>query len=324
MPVLRPLPANYFRRPSSRHRRQATFNLLLVLVVCGLQLLFSLSSSAAAYDVTAKVSAAIPSAPAAILSPSDNITVHGPLILLSGTCQVLSPPVIVSIWRSDTFLGSAVCDSIGSFSLLVTLPSGSNSLIVKSENITYDFGPDSQPFSINYIPVIQVPTSSTPSITPSLLEPKTLQIETESEFVAFQLNVETTISFNIKDGEAPYTLAVDWGDGTSDTYNYDSPGRKTITHTFSTLSRSIKLVITDKNNKTVELVLGAVTSASDGPLAKNHSQNIFSSSTARVAAVTTLTAVAAAGAMWPKMNLHHVKSQRPTKRPRKNPVRGKK
>jgi hypothetical protein len=101
---------------------------------------------AESYDVTAKVSAALPATPAFITSPFDGEHVSTALITVSGTCPSAS---YVTVYRDGILSGMSPC--IGNtFSMQLSLTPGANQLLAKVYNVTNDEGPASPPITVFY------------------------------------------------------------------------------------------------------------------------------------------------------------------------------
>ncbi len=250
---------------------QTSFHGLFFLFIIGMFFIAAVNRvTADNLDVSAKVSAVLPTQPAVTDPSLNNLSVSADQIAVNGSCEVTVPALIITIWRGDTLLGSTVCSPLGLFSVNVQLINGQNIIYSKIENITSDFGPDGQNVSITFrlpVPISSSGSNGISKITPAQQqvsnadEQLPLQLVSQSDFISIVPNQEMSFTFEIKDGDSPYSLSVNWGDGTNSNYNYKSPGIKTIKHIFNKLiSSSIILKITDKNGKVVTLVLGVSTS----------------------------------------------------------------
>lgn len=246
----------------------AALTLCLCVVVVG-------NVNATDYNVNARIDAAMSPTPAAITYPVTNTTAQNPNQTISGTCPVITPALIVVLWRDTTFLGSAACATDGTFTATITLTAGLNNITPKIVNITGNSGTDGTPIQITYdAPVPQTtntvaedsqPADSSTTETPQTTTPQ-LAIESPHEFITVGSDGQTSLVINIKDGEAPYKVDVDWGDGTTDTYTFDTAGEKTIKHRFNSGNGfTITIKTTDKNGVTVSLVLAAVSSVTIQP-----------------------------------------------------------
>jgi hypothetical protein len=249
----------------------------LLFVAAVLSFFASSQVRAESYEVEAKVSAAIATEPAIISSPSTGSEFSVNNTTISGTCPVTTPSQLVLIWRNGIFAGSGPCNS-GTFSINITLVSGQNSLIPKLRNVTNDAGPSGSAILVSYTPPVipenpppaQIETGTTTDIAQdsnqttqeqeSPAKPASnLSLSTEDGFVVFDMSGETSLTINIVEGDSPYTVIIDWGDGTKQTYTFDSAGEKILTHKYATKdNKTISIAVTDESGKTVFLTLGAV------------------------------------------------------------------
>jgi hypothetical protein len=87
----------------------------LILMSVGVLLIgWTFQAGAADVHVTAKVSAALPTGPATILSPTDGDRFKDVPITVSGTCPT---DTYVNIYRNNFFSGTAMCTTDGNFSI---------------------------------------------------------------------------------------------------------------------------------------------------------------------------------------------------------------
>jgi hypothetical protein len=274
------------------HHRHTSFRALALLVaVTGMVVgwaAWTLRQTAMADSllVNAKVAAVIPSQPAFINTPADGSTSSTSIITLDGTCQVTIPGAIVVIMRGGSQLGSVSCDSGGAFSLSVTLVAGNNQLLPRTVNITGDYGPDGTPVNIIYTPPTPPltgsgttpgqPTTTPPATTDdsdngtatstpsdqSALVPQ-ITLSTQQPFLIFGPNQQAVLGMTIDRGRAPYTVHVNWGDNTSDTYHNVSGGSlQQFKHQY-TVMKSYRVIfdVTDSDGKTTSQSIAAVTPA---------------------------------------------------------------
>lgn len=200
--------------------------------------------AAETYDVNAVVPYATPSQAAVIHTPVSGATVSSALQQVSGSCENIAPPAVVSIWRDAHILGSVNCSS-GSFQLTVQLLPGQNNLIARTSNANGIFGSDSTVTGVTYTaPVVVTPLS------PGLLVPTNpsqqeaaanagsqtgLTLTTLEPFsVITSNNATVTIRVIIAGGENPYDLTLNWGDGSTETKKIDKAGTYEFTHAYHT------------------------------------------------------------------------------------------
>lgn len=179
--------------------------------------------SAANYDVQATVPLQAPSIAPVFDSSLRNFLTNEKLIQVFGTCQYLSPVSIVSIWRTTTFLGSTACEQNGTFRISLSLIVGANILQARSNNLSNNYGPEAAPISITYTQ----PVSATPEYQPPL------KVESTKTFQVSDANKNVEIEVRVDGGKAPYTLVINWGDGSQETRTFDKPGNYKFTHTYT-------------------------------------------------------------------------------------------
>lgn len=285
-----------------------------VLVICVCVFTHSRDVGAASYQVSANIHAPSSPYPAVITSPTSG-TVSSATQSISGTCPVLSPQLIVTLWRDATFLGSTICNPDGTFSMSIQLQFGLNTITPKLKNITNDPGVDGAPIQLNY-PELDNGNNQQPSITQQskpnsslkqlpISQSQPLQIESEKEFLLIAPDGSLVLTITIKDGEAPFVMLVDWGDGTSNTYRYNESGKKTVIHSYKNGSaHSITVRTTDKNGHVVTLVLGAVSSSNikDIPIKPKSNLGTFQKYSPVVLATTA--AIFTGGLLF--VGLHHL------------------
>ncbi len=110
---------------------------------------------ASSYSVAAHLDAPLPSGPATIAAPSDQIHTTSAEADVSGTCP---PASYVVLFRGSQTIGTAPC-STGAFQIHVSLVYGSNQLQAKVYNVTNQEGPASGPITIYRDPVPETPAS---------------------------------------------------------------------------------------------------------------------------------------------------------------------
>lgn len=218
-----------------------TIRVTLALIFCAL-LVFGGRTFADEYDVNAVVPYDPPTQASVIEQPKAG-ELHQAQQTISGTCQQAAPypDFVVSIWRSGFSLGSGVCDQ-GRFSVPVVLREGQNTLIARTITITGDYGPDSDPLLLTLTPPIvaqplppsvQQPTSETEKDNAINQGGLTgLVVATEKPFGLMNQDNLATIAVVVSGGQRPYTLQLNWGDGTIESYSLTSPGTYTYSHRF--------------------------------------------------------------------------------------------
>ena len=235
-------------------------------------LLISNSVHAASYVITAGVPAPIPSTPAEITNPVDQTTTTNQNIVVSGTCPVIVPAIVVTIYNNNNYIGSAGCSAAGIFAGSFTLSAGANVLVPKILTITNDPGPTGTPITITYQapqpPVTNPPTIQTPANQPQPQTPQTpttpttpvLNVNTSTPFLVIKPNEPVVWKINVGGGESPYTITVDWGDGKKTTYSANSSGEQSLEHLYdATKNRVIRISVKDATGKEVYTTVAGVT-----------------------------------------------------------------
>ena len=228
------------------HKHTSYRALFLLMMVFGLSLLLiGKSASAADYVLNARVAAPLPTVAPKITTPAPNSTVSNPNIVISGTCPIIEPAIVVVLYRGDTMLGSAGCSSAGKFLGSFSLIEGNNIITPKLVTITTDAGPVGESVNIAYVKPSDTspsPTSSStknssvqPSATPTqtAVKPSDLQIVSAAPLIIYRQNQSIVWKINVDGGQTPYTIMVDWGDGTKETFVVASAGEQALEHTYT-------------------------------------------------------------------------------------------
>lgn len=227
---------------------------LLAGLVVGTLLLMPGHTFASNLQVGASVPYPAPSQAATIDGNLDGSTVNVALQTLTGTCQLQNPADVVAVWRDGNAIGSAPCN--GTYSLQIMLRPGDNLLTVRTANASNLYGPDSAPITVTLVlppdptppadPVIPGTTiepDETP-MTPQNQTPAQI-IETTNAGAATDLlasptepfsvltsNNDVTVNVTVGGGQSPYTIRLDWGDGSTEMHSVDQAGTYSFTHAY--------------------------------------------------------------------------------------------
>lgn len=228
---------------------------------------------AGSYAVTASVAFPAPTQAAIIDSSLDNKTVNDAQLRVYGTCESLNPDTVIVIMRSGETAGSGSCATNNTFSIEITLRQGANTLVARSASVSGLYGPDSSPISVKLIlnePPVAQPQTVNPRLSeekqqqdspiPNPVEDKDINQAVSEGFegiisVPFTtLSVENNahIDISISGGKSPYTINVNWGDGTIDskvvqtasTYGFDHVYKKAGTYRVKSTARDVLGAVT--------------------------------------------------------------------------------
>ena len=235
------------------HHHTSYRGLWVVMVVFGFALFFvHQAATAANLDVNAKVAAPIPTTSAEITSPINGFISDDDNIIVSGTCPIINPPIIVVILRDGNFVGSGGCSSSGSFFASVHLNEGSNVLVPMVQTITNDFGVAGGAVNMSYQKPGVIP--------PDQSGVNNLVVTVKSPFVIYRSNQPLEWHINISGGQAPYDLTLDWGDGNNTTKTINEVGQHDLSHIYSGRSSyHIKVSVKDATGQEFQLSVVAVT-----------------------------------------------------------------
>lgn len=297
------------------HRHTSYRALMVVMALFGVVLLMlQKSANADSYVVSASVPAPIPTIPAEITSPVTGSIATTNNTVISGTCPIVNPAIVVEIYRNDAFLGSAGCSSNGEFSGTFFLLYGENRFTPKVITITNDYGPVGATKIITYPAPVTNPTTNTSS--PNTAQPtdatpqasaNQFQIKTETPFVVFKPNESFVWKVAIQGGTSPYTILVDWGDGTKATYAASTTGEQNLEHIFKHSKNTVvRISVKDATGKEVYTTVAGVTFRASTPLVAGAAQI----STAPLLSIASLwimygVLVAAITAFWIGSKMQH-------------------
>jgi hypothetical protein len=148
---------------------------------------------------------------------------------VSGTCPANT---FVSIDRNSVFAGATTCQDDGTYTILVDLFDGSNTIVAKVSDALGQFGPDSKPVTVFY--------NAPALLTPSAAVGKQLFLQTATTVAGTDPKQALKRTITIVGGVGPYAVSFDWGDGqtslssqsaegdVSGNHTYDRPGTYTV------------------------------------------------------------------------------------------------
>lgn len=249
----------------------------MLLPIGLMALVENLYANALDLGVSAIVHAPIPAGSPSINNPSNNTTVPSSNVTVSGDCPIITPAVIISIYKGTTLLGSTPCTDEGTFSTTVTLGYGTHALFARVVTITGGIGNDSSIVTVTRPAPMPSPSpipnpSPSPTATPRVSGPKVSvslpelfpQLITKDNFAIVRPPVnnndkgpgdtepegEVAWKFSIKGGTLPYIVSIDWGDGTVETFDVPTRSERTYTHIYKKLGTYIiKVKVTDAKGR---------------------------------------------------------------------------
>ncbi|MFZ2544851.1 MAG: hypothetical protein WAW80_02655 [Candidatus Saccharimonadales bacterium] len=193
---------------------------LLMLAPIIMMALVGQLATAVDYQVTAVVPAVMPDGAPVITSPKDNSSINSGQVQITGTCPTSQPLVIIAIYDNDVLAGSGQCMADGTFSVSITLYVGNNTIVAIMHTMTGQIGAKSTIININRVS----------SIHQSFGIP--LRIIGSDVFLQISADGGVVWRGQVVGGVAPYALKIDWGDGTTDSYEITDQAEQMFPHTY--------------------------------------------------------------------------------------------
>lgn len=262
--------------------------LLLILILAGMILFFSLASLEAAgvtkngsLNVTATVPGDAPTVGATITSPAVKTVMKRSLAVIDGTCPTQT---MVAVYNNGNFAGSTICTADNTFQVTIQLVIGMNTVQAQNYDSLNQAGPVTGQVQISYEPDV-APTPSAPIVAivntpedikeapalPVVVAPQPAEqpcYDNPRTVSATQLAVwSPCITRNIFIGERlempvilqggtlPYALSVDWGDSsTNELYSFPQSGRHILSHVYKVPKvKNISLKLADAQGTTSQM-----------------------------------------------------------------------
>jgi len=230
------------------HHEHTSYRALTVIFILSGFFIISLNvaSRAAAdqFGISAMVMAPIPTTPPIINSPQEAAIIKEDSLLVTGSCPLITPQVIVSVAVDGTQAGTAACDSNNDFSVPVSVDRGVHKITASTLTISGQEGPTSSPVTIT------VPALGTSSpITLTAAQPF---IYVNSRTVTWSGSIQAS-------NTTADHVHIDWGDGSVSDYTVQ-PGAESFTHQYATLaSHNILLDVASANDNSTFEQFGAAT-----------------------------------------------------------------
>jgi hypothetical protein len=270
------------------YRAIALILLLAGFVIAGTQWCAEQAVKADSLYVTATVPATLATQPSFINNLNDGDTTTSAFISVSGTCEVATPSLSVVIFDNSNFASSTPCRNDGTFVTQITLSPGLNEILAKTINVTNGYGPDSTPVLVTYNPPNPPATpnpaspSSSSSTSPTLIKvgSKVIQpivatpasaglgaaatsptvMRFDSPIVTFGPLKKARVACSINQGKPPYKVRVDWGDGTSTTFDVKDSSTQYFDHHYDEQSNYlISVKVIDSEKKAYSTTISAAT-----------------------------------------------------------------
>jgi len=230
---------------------------VLACLIVGLSLAASPADAAqeqGSVGIEGKISAPAPTTPATISIPRSGQAFSTLPVTVSGLCP---NGLLIKLFKNNVFAGSVQCNN-GSFSMIIDLFDGQNDLVARVYDALDQAGPDSNTVTVTYRsdkPTFSGRVSLTSTIAKKGANPGEV----------------LTWPITISDGDSPYAVSVDWGDGkTPDLISQAFPGTFNIQHVYDNPGvYNIIIKATDKNGGVAYLQLVGV---ANGPLSQESAE----------------------------------------------------
>lgn len=220
--------------------------LAAIIAVCGVLLVNSQVFAAqeqGSVGMEGRISAPPPTQAANISIPRSGQVFNTLPVTVSGICP---NGLLVKLFKNNVFAGSTQCNN-GSFSLIIDLFDGQNDLVARVYDALDQAGPDSNTVSVTYNnekPTFGGRVSLSSAIAKKGANP----------------GQKLVWPISVTDGEGPYAISVDWGDGTTpDLISRQFAGNFDIEHVYKQSGvYNIVIKATDKNGGVAYLQLVGV------------------------------------------------------------------
>ena len=252
------------------HKRVLLHPLMILFLMCvGVVLIGStmLHSNATSTVISATVEAPELTDPAVISKPSDSTVFSSTPITVSGSCPDNS---YVILYRNGQFSGVDVCIA-NLFQIQTDLFNGNNQLMAQDYNTTDEAGPQGASIIVTY----NAPTTSTTSSSSSTSTTSSnssipisstssqsvlpLLANSQFQYQATQVGQQFSWNISINGGVLPYTLTVQWGDGSQSVLTLKTDPTFVITHIYKNAGNYvINIKVRDFSSRITVLQLVAI------------------------------------------------------------------
>lgn len=230
------------------HRHTSYRSLGVVLVLAGVSMggiaVMQRAAAESLVSISVNVHVPRPQSPAIIAVPEDGAKLPGSETVIAGSCPVILPQAVILVIVDDEHIGSAICDASNNFSISANLVAGAHTIVADAISIDGDRGPSSQPVhvTIQAAPPAKPGAASvtTPAAVPTITSDSTFAVIDASKSVEW-----TGVLHSNASDKTPYSLIIDWNDGTYDTYDIQSGPQQARHHYASLASHNIIVAVSD-------------------------------------------------------------------------------
>ncbi len=185
---------------------------------------FTAKAAAADFGVSAWVNIPVASTAPTIASPAANTVVASSSMLVTGTCPLVSPQVVVSVNVDGAADGTSACDTNNDFSVPVTVAGGSHQITAGSYAVDGAKGPVSPPVAI---------------ISQTTTQPGDVVIAPTQPF--FFADGRQAVWTGTVGTNGVQSVHLDWGDGSQNNYTVQA-GTQRFSHTYKTVGSHNALI----------------------------------------------------------------------------------
>lgn len=183
----------------------------------------AVNPQAGSVGLTGTVKGPAPTSAAIILAPANGSSTTSTPITVSGTCPA---GTFVEITKNDTFAGVTTCQDDETFSLLIDLFEGANTLVARVSDSLGQYGPDSRSIIITY----NGPATGSAG---SGVIGRQLFLDMTTTVLAGNPNENISRTVTIVGGVGPYAVSWDFGDDSTTLMSVPGEGPVTARHTYT-------------------------------------------------------------------------------------------
>ncbi len=266
------------------HAHTSYGGLLVTLLLAGSVLVMTSWSAMAAppavnpqsgsVGLTGRMNGPAPTMGATILVPTNGTHIKNIPVTVSGVCPV---GTFVSVERNNVFGGVTQCQDAGTFSLLIDLFDGANTLIAKVSDALGQYGPDSPAVHVFYDgPSFNLPSGSVG---------QQLILETDTTVMGGSPGVDVSRKVTIVGGVGPYAINFDYGDGQTWLSSQAAEGSVTGKHSYARPGTYVVIVhVTDAAGNSAYLQLITIINGPVVALGTTHGEGLAGLSGVLIAA----------------------------------------